>query len=361
MSTTVKNEYDLLLKNFVNENMDILLAGKRYRPIGGREGDREFCLNYMPEHNETPEPNYIGKTNQFRELVSTFVDRFIKVEGVTFDLQSHIPNLHGKSLSDLVDATTFENRDTRYFCRENMLKLFHNRLLMDVFTAFIDVRDKKTDPTNYFVFLFDDMIEIKGGCTCPACDAYLYLYLNYEKKSVILFDDIPACKLPKKPTRVNVSLKSPSGKLVFLNHPGQFFKLQRDDQYDVSINSTLGCIEETKFHAKHNIGYFFIGNTTAYIMQKDGEILATLFDEDDEKQAAKYADYKLRGDVCTGVWWYTVLDHDLYLQMCAEHNVDPASIEHTVVKTKALKYKVSHSLAAHTKGHHVGVYSKITY
>ena len=96
-------------------------------------------------------------------------------------------------------------------------------------------------------------------------------------------------------------------------------------------------------------------------MQKEGEILATLFDEDDEKEAAKYKDYKLCGDVCTGVWWYTVLDHDLYLSMCAEHNVDPASIEHTVVKTKALKYKVSHSLAAHTKGHHRGVYSKITY
>lgn len=359
MSINMRNKYDQLLKTFVTDNFEILLASKKYRQTNE---NKESNLDYIPEHNKPAEPGYIRSTRQFNELVKTFVEQFLYIEGMVFNLKSHFPSLHGKLLTDLIDGTDGVDHSQRYFSRKHLIERFSLKILMDVFKAFIDVRDKETKPTCYFVFSYDDnIIELKTGTSCSTCDSYMYLEIDYTKNEVFVDQDIEPCKLAKKPTRVNVSLKSPSGKLVFLNHPGQFFKLQRDDQYEVSINSTLGCIEETKFYAKHNIGYFFIGNTTAYIMQKDGEILATLFDEDDEKQAAKYKDYKLRGDVCTGVWWYTVLDYDLYLQMCSEHGVDPASIEHSVVKTKALKYKVSHSLAAHTKGHHVGVYSKITY
>lgn len=359
MSINMRNKYDQLLKTFVKDNFEILLASKKYRQMNE---NKESNLDYIPEHNKPAEPGYIRSTPQFNELVKTFVEEFLYIEGMVFNLKSHFPTLHGKLLTDLIDGTDGVDHSQRYFSRKHLVDRFSLKILMDVFKAFIDVRDKETKPTCYFVFSYDDnIIELKSGSSCSTCDSYMYLEIDYTKNEVFVDEDIAPCKLPKKPTKVNVSLKSPSGKLVFLNHPAKFFKQEREDRYDVSINSTLGCIEETKFYAKHNIGYFFIGNTTAYIMQKDGEILATLFDEDDDKQAAKYKDYKLRGDVCTGVWWYTVLDYDLYLSMCAEHNVDPASIEHTVVKTKALKYKVSHSLAAHTKGHHVGVYSKITY
>ena len=359
MSINMRNKYDDLLKTFVNDNFEILLATKKYRQTNE---NKESNLDFIPEHNTTAEPGYIRYTPQFKELVETFVQEFLYIEGMVLNLKSHFSSIHGKLLTDLIDSTDGIDHNQSYFSRKHLVKRFDLKILMDVFKAFIDVRNKETKPTSYFVFIYDDnIVELKSGTSCSTCDSYMHLEIDYTKNEVFVDEDVKPCKLAKKPTRVKVSLKSPSGKLVFLNHPREFFKLERDDRYEVSINSTLGCIEETKFYAKHNIGYFFIGNTTAYIMQKEGEILATLFDEDDEKEAAKYKDYKLCGDVCTGVWWYTVLDHDLYLSMCAEHNVDPASIEHTVVKTKALKYKVSHSLAAHTKGHHRGVYSKITY
>lgn len=359
MSINMRNKYDQLLKTFVKDNFEILLASKKYRQMNE---NKESNLDYIPEHNKPAEPGYIRSTPQFNELVKTFVEEFLYIEGMVFNLKSHFPTLHGKLLTDLIDGTDGVDHSQRYFSRKHLVDRFSLKILMDVFKAFIDVRDKETKPTCYFVFSYDDnIIELKSGSSCSTCDSYMYLEIDYTKNEVFVDEDVEPCKLPKKPTKVNVSLKSPSGKLVFLNDPSPFFKEERSEKYEVSINSTLGCIEETKFHAKHNIGYFFIGNTVADIIQKKGEILTLCYNDEDDKQVAKYKDYKRKGDICTGLWWYTVLDYDLYIHLCEQYQVAPDSIEHTVVTTKALKYKVSHSLAAHTKGHYTGVYSKITY
>lgn len=358
MLINMRTDYDALLQAFVSDNYDSLANAKVYRP----NPDRESCWNYIAERNQTTDVDYLRVNPNFIALVTTFVDKFLYREGMKFQLRHHLKELDGSLLTELMDQTD-NSYGYNYFSRDNLIKHFSLHLLMDVFTLFIYIRDKKTGHVGYHLFGFDDnRIEIKPATTCATCNAYFALVVDYYQNAIIVDDlmPIPDC-VNKEPSRVNVTLKSPSGKLVFLNHPSDFFKLQREDKYDLSINSTLGCIAETKFYAEHNIGYFFIGNTTAYIFQKEGEILATLYDEYNDKHVAKYKDYTLRGDVCTGVWWYTVLDHDLYLKLCAEHNVDPASIEHSVVQTNALKYKVSHGLDAHRKGHHIGVYSKITY
>jgi len=358
MSINMRTEYDALIQAFVADNYETLAKAKQYRP----ERERESCWSYIAERNQPTDMYYLRANPKFRALVTTFVDKFLYREGLKFHLRFHMAALDGQLLTDLMDNK--ENvRGYNYFSRDNLIEHFSLHLLMDVFTIFIYIRDKETGAIHYHLFAYDDnRIEIKGNSTCPTCNAYFSLLVDYTQNAIIIDDIMPVADCVKKiPTRVNVTLKSPSGKLVFLNEPSQFFKHQREDKYDLSINSTLGCIAETKFYAEHNIGFFFIGNTTAYIMQKDGEILATLFDEYNDKEVVKYKDYTLRGDVCTGVWWYTVLDHDLYLKLCADHNVDPASIEHSVVQINATKYKVSHGLAAHRKGHHRGVYSKITY
>lgn len=360
MTINKQQEYDTFINKFVSDNWDTLLKARKYR---SSYKDREGPLDYTPDKNEKADANYIGISEQFSTFTDKFLNDYIFTDGLKFDLKGHFPDLHGRSLVDVMSSSDkAKSYSARYFFRENIAKVFSRKLIADIFQAFIYARDNSAQDIYYHMFAYDDnLIEIKTGTSCPTCDGYVAFMIDFETNTIISHGESEPCKLPTSSNKVTVTLKSPSGKLVFLNDPSQFFKLERDNQYDVSINSTLGCIEETKFHAKHNIGYFFIGNTTAYIMQKEGEILATLFDDENDKQAAKYKDYKMRGDVCTGVWWYTVLDHDLYLKLCEEQQVDPASIEHTVVKTKALKYKVSHSLAAHKKGHHVGVYSKITY
>lgn len=356
MSINMRNEYDTLIQTFVVDNYETLSKAKKYRP----NADRETCFTYIAELNQPTDMYYIRANPKFRALVNTFVDKFLYREGMTFQIGFHMKGLHGKLLTDLMDQ---KEDGYHYFSRDNLTERFSLQLLMDVFTLFLHIRDKQTGSVRYHLFMLDDnRIEIKMSATCPTCNAYFSLVVDYTKNAVVIDDIVPVADcIQKMPTRVNVTLKSPSGKLVFLNHPSEFFKLQREDRYELSINSTLGCIAETKFYAKHNIGYFFVGNTRAYIMQKEGVILSALYDEYNDKEVAKYKDYTLRGNVCTGVWWYTVLDYDLYLKLCSEYNVDPASIEHCVVETNALKYKVSHSLAAHTKGHRRGVYSKITY
>lgn len=361
MTINKQQEFDTFLKKFVTDNWANISTGKKYRDLfsNGRDGG----LNYMPDRNETPEPTYIGNSPQFKQLLNDFFDKFILIDGLSFELNGHFSAINGRTLVDVMDsAGKAKNYSGRYFLRENLFRHFSQMLLSDIFTAFIQERDQLEKTVYYRMFAYDDnLIEIKAGTSCPMCDEYVAIMINYETNTIVSHLEAKPCKLPKSATRVSVTLKSPSGKLVFLNDPRAFFKEERDDQYETSINSTLGCIEETKFHAKHNIGYFFIGNTVADIFQKNGEILTLCYNDEDDKVVAKYKDYKQKGDICTGLWWYSVLDYDLYLKLCADHEVDPLSIKHTVVTTKALKYKVSHSLAAHLKGHHVGVYSKITY
>jgi hypothetical protein len=361
MTINKQQEFDTFVKKFVSDNWDTLSTGKKYRNLFSN--DRDGGLNYMPDRNESPEPTYIGSSNQFEQLLHDFFDKFILIDGLVFDLDGHFSAINGRTLVDVMDnATDAQKYSARYFQRENLLRHFSKMLLSDIFTAFIQVRDQLESPVYYRMFAYDDnLIEIKSGTSCPMCDEYVAIMINYETNTIVPHLEAKPCKLPKSATRVSVTLKSPSGKLVFLNDPRAFFKEERSDQYETSINSTLGCIEETKFHAKHNIGYFFIGNTVADIIQKKGEILTLCYNDEDDKQVAKYKDYKNKGDICTGLWWYTVLDYDLYLKLCEAQEVNPDSIKHTVVTIKALKYKVSHSLAAHLKGHHTGVYSKITY
>jgi hypothetical protein len=362
MTINKQQEFDTFVKKFVTDNWSILSASKKYRQA--YENDRDGCINYLPEPNQKPDPDYLGHSEIYSQFLNEFLDKFIFIDGLVFDLNGHFPDLTGRTFADVVaSADDPKNRSFRYFSRSYLTSRFRKRLLMDVFTAFITVRDKEENkPIYYHLFAYDDnLLEIKDNSPCPTCDEYVAIMINYETNTISPHLETKPCKLPKSATRVSVSLKSPSGKLVFLNSPGEFFKEERPDQYEVSINSTLGCIEETKFHAKHNIGYFFIGNTVADIMQKKGEILTLCYNDEDDKQVAKYKDYTRKGDICTGLWWYTVLDYDLFIHLCEQHQVAPDSIKHTVVTTKALKYKVSHSLAAHTKGHYTGVYSKLTY
>lgn len=102
MSINMRNKYDQLLKTFVKDNFEILLASKKYRQMNE---NKESNLDYIPEHNKPAEPGYIRSTPQFNELVKTFVEEFLYIEGMVFNLKSHFPTLHGKLLTDLIDGT----------------------------------------------------------------------------------------------------------------------------------------------------------------------------------------------------------------------------------------------------------------
>ncbi len=359
MSISMLKEYDSFIKKFVNENFDILLTNRKYR----LSKEKETALDYIPEHNQTPDSNFIRNTTQFSNLVSSFIDKFINVKDLTFNLQGHFPSLDSKKVSDLIDLEhSYDNRYAINYLRQNLIQSFEFKLLIDVFYAFINIRDKESGNVHYFTFFWgDNLLEITSSNKCPSCDAYMNLFINYDKNTIESQNHINDCIVKKEKKTISVTLDSPSGKIVFLNHPKNFFKDERENRYEVSINSTLGRIEETKFYASHNIGFFCVGNTVVDLMKKGNKISAISYNDEDDKEIEKYKNHENLGYVCCDVWWYTVLDYDLFINLCQQHNVDPESMEYTVAQIDSKKYKVVHNLKSSSDDYNGRIFSNITF
>lgn len=351
MSLSMLENYDTLLKQFVHDNMELLLTNRRYKEP--KEDRSESNLDYLPDHESKPDANFIGTTQQFKDLVGQFVDTFIIRDDVVFKMQGHMAALDNKSIKEVVETVD-------YYDRDNLIFEYEMKLLMDVFSTFLGVRDNK--PYHYFVFGYGrNTLEFQSGQRCHACNEYLTMVINYDQMAVVPLVKKPDCPLANAPTNIVIDLKSPSGKLVFLNDPRQFLKIERDNRYAVSINSTLGCIQETEFYASHNVGFFFVGNSSPHIFQKDNELVLCSYYDDDEDENLVSDEHVELGYVCTDLWWYTVMDHQLFLDMCAANDVDPESIDYTVATTNKDSFTVDHDLTAHTEGDFWGVYSRITY
>jgi len=352
MTLSALTQYTVLLTDFVHEHMDTLLAGKRYKEP--KEGREESSLDYMPDHNQSAEPGFIGDTAAFRQLVNTFFENFINRDDIVFDLKGHFADIHGKTLSAVVQQDGF-------YSKKHALHEFEIKILIDVLQAFLDIRDGKTEPFHSFMFFCNkNIIEFKSGHRCPACNQYVTMNIDYELKSVRSYMNVPDCPfIAKIPKNIKVKLEVPSKKLVFLNSPRKFLPLEREDRHSLSINSLLGCIKETEMYAAHNVGFFFVGNCSPSILQKDNEILFTSYDEYDPKDLEKFKEYAYKGYVCTDLWWYTVLDYDLYLKLCSDKNLDVDAIDHTIVDINKTSCTITHNLKAAKEGDHYGLFSKI--
>lgn len=351
MSLSMLEQYDALLKQFVHDNMELLLANRRYKDP--KEGSSESNLDYLPAHDDKPDSNFIRETQQFKDLVGQFVDTFIIRDDLIFKMQGHMAALDNKSIKEVVETVD-------YYDRDNLIFEYEMKLLMDVFSAFLGVRDNK--PHRYFVFSYGNhKIEFQSSQRCPACNEYISMIINYDQMAVVPLVKKQDCPLANAPTNIVITLKSPSGKLVFLNDPRKFLKIERDNRYAVSINSTLGCIQETEFYASHNVGFFFVGNSSPHIFQNDNDIVICSDYDDDEEVSLVSSDYAEVGYICTDLWWYTVMDHQLFIELCLASNVDPESIDYTVATTNKNSFTVDHDLTVHTEGYYWGIYSKITY
>lgn len=352
MSIKMVDKYGDLLKQFVIDNMANLLASRRYNDP--KEGEDEYSLNYIPEHNQPADPGFIRDTPQFKDLCETFIDTFINLDTISFQMQGHFPDLNGHSVAYVIENVSSYNRDIILFNIEY-------KLLIDVFTTFLGIRDKQSK-IHYFMFSYgNNKIEFQSLLRCPSCNEYLSMMIDYTKMAVVSLINKVDCPLAVTPKNIVVELPSPSGKLVFLNDPRQFLTIERANKYEVTINSTLGCLQETEFYAQHNVGFFYIGNCMPYIFQKGNEILFSSFNEESDEDIETFKDYEELGYVCTGLRWYTILDHQLFLDLCTASGVAPDSIEHTVAITHKETFTVDHDMTAQKEGHFSGTYSTITY
>lgn len=349
----MQDQYKNLLSQFVTDNLSIFQANRRYSEI--KEGREDTSLNYLPNHNEKADDNFIGNTPQFKELLNTFMSSFIERDDIVFNLQGHFPQFDGRTMTEVMKTVSFHDR-------ANLIETcaFDMKLLIDLFNLFLSLSGNE----KYHSFMFSygkNRIELHSTQACPSCSTYITMVIDYNTNTVCSLLKKPDCLLKEQPDTIEIDLESPSGKLVFLNDPRRFLKVERDERNSRSINSLLGCIEETKAYAAHNVGFFFIANSLPNIMQDHEKILFTSYNDEDEESIEKFKDYANLGYVCADLWWYTVLDHQLYLDLCAAKGVDPESIDHTVAVTDRPTFKVVHDLTAHKVGHHFGVFSTITY
>lgn len=351
---TYFEQYQSMLSDFLDNNPDFFEKAKVFNQ------EKDSANKYIPEHKDREHPDHIFKNIQFKDLIQKFVDNFLIDESIVFDINGHIKELHNKKLVDVI------NTDSYYFSNKELIHNLSFTILYDLFRLY---SNKKENKEHFFSSLFlssDDSFKIIDSNKCDACNEYIVLYLNLETKKISNFHEIKRCPLADDtPNAIEVNLNIPSKKLVFLNDPRSFLALEREDKYKISINSLLGCIKETEMYAEHNVGFFFIANSMPAIMQKDGEIIFTHgYDEEDEDENGfnpKYSDYKFKGYVCADLWWYTLLDYDLFVSLCKEKSVDFNEIDHVVVDIDSDKCTVSHSLKAHKEGHDDGVFSTIKY
>lgn len=350
------------LQEFLNSNIKLFESAKKYE----ESANKSEYFKYIPNNENKKDPEYLGNSDVFKDFISKIFNELIMDEEITFDFNGHMSGLDNKKLVDVIN----EDKNN-YFTKGELIRDMSIRVIFDLFKLYVDKISNKYNEDRFYSSLFmmgDNVIAIFESGKCYECGTYVNASLDYDTKKVSpAYLEIERCVFADKvPDVVAVNLEVPSKKLVFLNDPRKFIKIDREDKYKVSINSLLGCIKDTEMYADKNIGYFYIGNCMPSILQKEGEIVFTNnYDSENEFEDLdnniEYKDYSFKGNVCADLWWYTVLDYDLFSQLCKERNINKSDIEHTTVDISSDSCNIVHSLDSHKKGYSKGWLSKITY
>ncbi len=341
--------YQNLLTNFVKNNINIFEKAKKYEESIIPDSE-VYC--YIPENKEKEDPDFLGNTKVYKDFFNKFKEDYLINTDIEFDLKGHFEVKKGTKLSEHLKLTN--NYDVRMFN-----KMLNYKITLDLFKEYLYLIGK--EQRRIFTLMWKNEIEYFSGSTCEKCCEMFSAVINFETKKVEpISNKIEECKFSKKiPSSVKVKIKAPSKKLVFLNDPRKFLKIERKDKYECSINSLLGAIKETEFYEAHNVGFFFVGNTGLHAFKRNNEILISNYDEDSEKDEKKYKEYMNYGYICMDLWWYTILDFDLFNNLCEEKNVSVDSLDYVVIDIEGTEVNITHSLKAHKKGYHYGVHSKI--
>lgn len=345
-------EYIEFLKIFVSQHQSFFDNLHNFKE--SKEGDEKdpSPFDYLDNVSSTHPKSPYG-LKEFTQLQNEFYDIFIApYNSAIIKFQGHMAEYDGKTL---LEAGNTEAEFYNYFSKESILGNMQVSLICSAISIakfpMENLRNLTITPFGYL----PHGIELNEDLTCPFCGKRMgRVMLNYDTLEIVPSRaEMEPC--PNKNNSISkVQLSVPSKKLVFLNDIRRAFNVEPESK--ISINSILGKMKQTKVYSDHNIGYFFVSNTSPQILQKEGKILIdTNYFEDDENKSnlKKYKDYVNKGYVCTDLWWYFVLDFDLYNQLCANANLTPDYFSHTVVDITSKKVRISHD--------HDKLISKITY
>lgn len=158
------------------------------------------------------------------------------------------------------------------------------------------------------------------------------------------------CEHPGGIKPYDVLLNVPSGKIVFANDLRSLTLVE--DNFDV--NYTIGQVHTTKAYAEDGMAHVFVGNTCPGVYRTDEGLAVQLhngrYDENgnhiypEEDDTIETVPESL-GGICTDLWWYSAMDHDLFMARCAETGEDPEDFGFFTVEVEPGVYAFSDELA----------------
>lgn len=319
-----KDQYIDLLNSFVLSNKETLSKSAIMTQKKGQLTLDDFG---SPLNSKS-----IYNTNLIDDLFVAFSDMFLDFD-YTISLRGHFPKYHKKSLQDLLKGS-----------QGRFIKSTLERYLwVDVLNTYVAL-ENKTEREYLLNFDKPDLLTLCSTVTCPHCDTYLGIHIDYNTLSVITDDYLEKeCSFNHEKDydeMIVVKLTTPSNKLVVFNTPKVLLDLERANRYETSINSIQGITEETLMYSGRNIGYFFISDRTPKIYQKPNEIIISDVCPDNNNPESEAYDprsqeminqYDYKGFVSTSAWWVTVMDYDHFHQLCTNKRIKKSDIEHLVL------------------------------
>lgn len=150
----------------------------------------------------------------------------------------------------------------------------------------------------------------------------------------------------------------PSGKLIFCDWPDKGRDILNSIEKGagrIDINCDYGIEQMSTLYASHNIGTFFVGNSSPHILRKGNSIIVESpvveYDDDDKEIGINYSDKTFEdvGSICTDLWWCTVFDLEVYQNIVGEKYDEDDVGAHTVVDVEPGKYRFKYDIDAHRK------------
>lgn len=326
MTITMKDKYHLFIDEFINKNKEELLSFPLYKD---KNMDDEPILTHIPPYQMAKESEKLFSNPLIRKLMDSFYELFINIPNLTFDLNEHCQGYHGRTLQDVVN-----DKEMHWDSKESYI----SRLDFNVVSTLFD-RFSGLDEDYSMLFFKNTMRNFIESKHCPHCDKSIYADIDYDENKIKISKHMlnhigkEPCSISKVDSIFTVKINTPSKKIIFFNNPSQLINIEREDQYTCSVNSIEGSIKEILAYADQNIGFFSVSNTSPSILKGKSDILIS--------PIATKKGYEKLGYISTDLWWYTVMDYELFLSMSKNVKID---FDFTIVETDSLSCEITHNL-----------------
>jgi hypothetical protein len=143
------------------------------------------------------------------------------------------------------------------------------------------------------------------------------------------------CPFPNGPPPYHHDFDFPSGKIVVENDSRHLFP----DHEDFSGSGVVWEQRITAYYAKLGMAHFFVGNTCPGVYQvgEDRYIIAPN-PVDKDYNDLNPEDWEHRGSICTDLWWYSIMDHSLFISLGGK----PQKHYQDIIEVTPGRYRFTH-------------------